>query len=400
MGRSAAQISSEELSQSAESVWAAEIRDYLLARLASKTRIDTLNVPQTSELKHAPVRRWWTFEGKQYVPLDGPMAQNWDVVVRKAWQLERTFNPRLRLSDRPDGVVDWGYTIARGPRQVHSEFVVRSSGIGLDEDEMAALRGWARWISNEWLEYGHNVGVEGHLDWRGFPLDEASFVTPDRLRRWAHTARRSRWPLLRGVVAESLRPVLEPEELDRIPLPSERDVLFELLCLIRIAKCVSPAPKELRWLNAETADNTIRLDGTTCFYQQSLDRDAVLSTREYAGSLASAVQTFDVSIPKRVDLAFDFDTTRCGFDGVIVEAKSGTQGYDKTIPQLRTYRAARSRRDGSRYIVWGIVEDPGACDATCELVAALMKDIPEGDDLWLFSSANAIPVVLTAVLTL
>jgi hypothetical protein len=109
------------------------------------------------------------------------------------------------------------------------------------------------------------------------------------------------------------------------------------------------------------------------------------------------VQAFDVSIPKRVDLAFDFDTTRCGFDGIIVEAKSGTQGYDKTIPQLRTYRAARSRRDVSRYLVWGIVENPGASDATFELVAALMKDIPEAGDLWLFSSADAIPVVLTVL---
>ena len=398
MGGSAVQVSSEKLSESAENLWAAEIRDYLLGRLSSKTRIDTLTIPQTSELKHAPIRRWWIFEGKQYAPLGGPIAQNWDAVVTKAWQLERTFNPRLRLSDRADGLVDWGYTLARGPRQVHSEFVVRSSGIGLDEDEMAALCGWVRWISNEWLEYRHNVGIEERLDWSGFPVDEAGCVTPDRLRRWGHTARRSRWPLLRGVVTESLRSVLEPDELDRIPLPSERETLFELLCLVRIAKCVSPAPRELRWLNAETTDNTIRLDGTTGCYQQSLDRDVVLGTNEYAGSLALAVRAFDVSIPRRVDLAFDFDTTRGGFDGLIVEAKSGSQGYDKTISQLRTYRAARSRRHGSRYLIWGIVEDPGGPDATREQVTNLVKEVSDTDDVWLFSSADAIPIVLSAAL--
>jgi hypothetical protein len=399
MGGSAAQVFIEKLSQSPEDLWAAEIRDYLLGRLSSKARIDTLEIPQKSELKHIPVRRWWIFEGKQYTPLGGPIAANWDAIIRKAWQLERTFNPRLRLSDRPDCVVDWGYTLARGPRQVQSEFVVRSSGIGLNEDESAALHGWVDWISNEWLEYSHNIGIEAPLDWYGFRVNEAASATPARLRRWAHTARRSRWPLLRAVVAESLRPVLEPEELDRIPLPSERETLFELLCLVRIAKCVSPAPRELRWLNAETTDNTIRLEGTTCCYQQSLDRDVVLATSEYAGSLGSAVRAFDVSIPRRIDLAFDFDTTWNGFDGLIVEAKSGSQGYDKTISQLRTYRAARSRRSGSRYLVWGIVEDPEGPDTTREHIATLLEHANRTDDLWLFSSAAVIPVVLRTVLT-
>ncbi len=398
MGGSPAQVSRENLSQSVENQWAAEIRDYLLARLSSKTRIETLKPPQTSELTHAPVRRWWIFEGKQYAPLGGPLTQNWDEVARKVRGLQRTFNPRLRFSDRPDGIVDWGYTFARGPRRLPPEFVVRSSGVGLGEDEMGALRGWARWISQEWLEYAHNVGLDQHIDWPGFTLDEPGYATPDQLRRWAHTAKRSRWPLLRDVVAESLRSILEPDELDRIPLPSERETLFELLCLVRIARYVSPAPNELRWLNAEMSDNTIRLDGTTCYYQQSLDRDAILATREYAGSLASAVRAFQVSTPRRVDLAFDFDAARGGFDGLIVEAKSGTQGYEMTIPQLRTYRAARSRRQGSRYLVWGIVEGAGTPEATPDQVAALQENLADTDDLWLFSSADAIPIVLSAVL--
>lgn len=397
MGGSLAQVSRESLSQPVENLWAAEIRDYLLGRLSSKNRVDALHAPQISELTHAPVRRWWIFEGKQYAPLGGPLASNWDAVVRQAWQLNRAFNPRLRLSDRADGVVDWGHTLALGPRRFQSEFVVRSTGIGLDENEMAALHGWARWISNEWVEYTRNVGQKQRLEWSGFPLDRDECITSDRLRRWAHTAKRSRWPLLRGVVAESLRPILEPEELDRIPLPSERETLFELLCLVRIAQCVSPAPRELRWLDAETADNTIRLEGATCYYQQSLNREAVLATHDYAGCLASAVRTFQVSTPQRVDLAFDFDFRQGGFDGLIVEAKSGGQHYDKTVSQLRTYRAARSRRPGSRYLVWGIVEKPNVSDTTSEQVRALMNEAYGTDDVWVFSSADAIPIVLSAI---
>jgi hypothetical protein len=223
---------------------------------------------------HIPVRRWWILEGKRYSTFDGPLAENWGWVIQSIWRLGETFNPRLRLSDRPDGVVDWGYTLARGPHQLRPEYVVRSSSIGLDEEEYAALRGWVRWIADEWDEYTHSVGIESHAEWRNFAMDVQGPFTLERLRRWAYTARRSRWPLLRGIVAESIRPVLEPEELDRTPLPSEEAKLFELLCLVRIARCVASPPRELRWISADIADNTIKLDGVRVYYQQSLDLDA------------------------------------------------------------------------------------------------------------------------------
>jgi hypothetical protein len=99
------------------------------------------------------------------------------------------------------------------------EYVICSSGIGLSEAEHAALVGWQLWIAAEWFEYGRVVKVDPY-DWGATPAEDPTEFTSEQMRRWAHVARRSRWPLLRDVVAESLRPVLEPEELDRIPLPS------------------------------------------------------------------------------------------------------------------------------------------------------------------------------------
>ena len=394
MERGAAYIPREGLSQPRADSWAREIRDYLLGRLSANLRTEPLRESQNTDMANPPVRRWWIFDGKRYVMFDGPLGQNWGRVVQSVWRLGETFNPRLRLSDRPDGVVDWGQTLARGPHQLRPEYVVRSSGIGLDEEEHAALRGWVRWIANEWDEYTRSVGIESRVEWRDFAIDVQGPFTVERLRRWAHTARRSRWPLLRGIVAESLRPVLEPEDLDRIPLPSDEAKLFELLCLVRVARCVAPPPSELRWLSMDIDDNRIKLDGVNVYYQQSLHREVVLAT--YEGSLASAVESFGVGIPRLVDLAFDFETKRAGFDGIIIEAKSGNQEYDKTVAQLRTYRAARPRGPCGRYLIWGVVETPGQVEATFEHLQRIFAAANKADDVWVFSSADAIPMVLSA----
>jgi hypothetical protein len=396
--RSTACIPSEKLSQPLEDSWAQEIRDYLLGRVSSKSRTEVLESAHKTELPTQPVRHWWIFEGKQYRVLDGTLAENWDFVVRNASRLSATFNPRLRLSDRPDGIVDWGQTLARGPHRLRQEYVVRSSGIGLDEEEQAALWGWMRWIAKEWYEYTHGVAIQSCPQWPDFAIDEQNPSTPEQLRRWAHVSRRSRWPLLHGVVAESLRPFLEPEELDRIPLPADRAKLFELLCLVRVARCVAPSPRKLRWLNADNDDNTIKLDGVRVFYQQSLHREVVLATGEYAGSLAHAVEFFGVGIPRFIDLAFDFETSRANFDGLIIEAKSGAQQYEHTVAQLRTYRLARFRRLGSRYLIWGIVEKPDRPDATFAEFHSMFAAADKTDDVWVFSSADAIPTVLSAIL--
>ena len=179
--------------------------------------------------------------------------------------------------------------------------------------------------------------------------------------------------------------MLEPEDLDRIPLPADAK-LFELLCLVRIARVLAPLPKELRWLDPDMTDNVLRLEGLRCFYQQSLARDEVLATPEYSGSLKAAITAFGVRIPRFIDLAFDFDVTRSSFDGIIVEAKSGSQQFGDTTSQLRF--AERPRRPRSRFIVWGIVERTDGPDATAELVRNVLAATGSSDDVWLFSSAE------------
>ena len=397
MERRASYVPRESVDGSRADGWAREICDYLLGRLSKQRRIELLPWPHAIELAHVPVRRWWTFEGKQYVTLGGPLAENWNWIVNSVRRLRGMFDPRLRLSDRPDGVVDWGQTLARGPQQFHQDYVVRSSAIGLNEEEDAALRGWVRWIDEEWTEYTCSAGMELKIPWRDFATDSQGHFTVEQLRRWAHIARRSRWPLLHGVVAETLRPVLEPDELDRIPLPAEEATLFELLCLVRIARFLSPAPQEIRWLGDYNAANTIDLEGTRIYYQQPLAEERVLATYEQDGALAAAAKRFALRTPKRVDLAIDFNQKMGGFDGLIVESKSGSQEYTDALAQLRTYRAARQRKPGARYLIWGIVEAP-AREATVQDVRDMLLEAQETDDVWVFSSADAIPVVMDSAL--
>lgn len=379
----------ESVGQDCANAWAQEIRDYLLGRIAKNRRVELLNDSQKTKLEHAPILRWWVFEGKRYPALDDTLAPGLGQVVQQAQRLIETFNPRLRLSDRPEGVVDWGQTLSRGFFQVRREYVVRSSSIGLDENERAALSGWIGWVKEQWAQYAEYLGRDCDIEWPAFA---AGMEPPFPLERWAHIAKRSRWPLLHGVVAESILPFLEPDELDRIPLPSKEPTLFELLCLVRVARCLAPLPRELRWLSKET-DNEIKLDGVRIWYQESLDREAVLNTYNEAG-LALAVEEFGVGTPKVVDLAFDFDPARSGFKGIIIEAKSGTQEYKHTVPQLRTYQAARPRAPGGRYIVWGIVKE--GADPIPSKLYDWFASADQNSDIWVFSSADAIPTVLAA----
>lgn len=384
------------MSASPLEVWEREIRDYLLGRVSAASQAVSLRGVRESELAIAPVRRWWTFEGKHYPSLGGTLAVNGQAAMGMARRLHATFNPRLRISDQAEGVVDWGLTLARGRTRGRTEYVVHSASVGLSDAEHATLLGWQAWISAEWTEYAYVVKLDP-VAWGAPPVLADEGFTPEQLRRWAHTARRSRWPLLHDVVAESLRPVLEPEELDRIPLPSDPAKLFELLCLVRIARRLAPLPRELRWLGSSGAGNVVPLLGVTCHHQQHLDRDGVLACTEYAGPLARAIDTFGVGIHQWVDLAFDFEAPRSGFGGIIVEAKSGAQRYEDAVAQLRTYRAARPRRAGTRFVIWAIAENPVQPATTADQVARALADARGADDVWVFSSAEDIDVVLAAI---
>jgi hypothetical protein len=377
--------------------WKSEILDFLLGRLTSGASSVELTAPHRHAFVSVPIRRWWIFEGKRYRYIDGPLVAAFDRIVSMARRLDATFNPRTTLRERPDGDVDWARTLARGPYHEWSDHVVRSSLLGLDDAERAALRGWVRWLDDEWHEYTRTIATDTVLDTQEFAAEVTGPFTVERLRRWAHVARRSRWPLMRDVVAETLRPVLEPDDLGALPLPSDIPSLFELLCLVRVARYFEPRPHDVRWLGSGEIGNSIQIGTLHCHYQQYLDQQDVLNTPDYAGALARAVAIFDVSVPRRMDIALDFSRPLNGFDGVLIEAKSGSQRYHDTVAQLRTYRQARRRSSQARYVVWGIVEQSELVDATPERLAGLLAITHLGEDLWLFSSADRIGDALAAL---
>ncbi|MEQ1507433.1 MAG: hypothetical protein ABMB14_34710, partial [Myxococcota bacterium] len=179
--------------------------------------------------------------------LDGPLGARWALALRIVERLLATHNPRLRLEDRPSLDVDWPRTLARGPRTV-PEYVCRGSGVGLTEDERHSLLGWCAWVGAEWDQFC--VAWKLPSDPFADRLTAIGGEQPreDRgLQRWAHVARRSRWPFLRNVVAETLRAVTEPAALATLPLPTAREDLLELWCLVRLARLVAGDAHEVRW---------------------------------------------------------------------------------------------------------------------------------------------------------
>jgi hypothetical protein len=374
--------------------WADEIRAYLLGRPSKSAVVHAVRQARLEGGMTDAIRRWWVLEGKHYAALGGALAPNFRRVRRMVEQLDATFNPRRRLAERPDGDIDWPMTLLRRGGGRDADYVVRGSVTGLDEVERAALAGWFSWIQSECARHAQALGLA--FDGVGPSTDLPAPVPPERLRKWALVTRRSRWPLLRGVVAESLRPYFEDEELDHLPLPSDPTKLFELLCLVRIARHFVPRPMAIRWLDAAGASNTARFDHLSCRYQEPLERERVLGTADYAGGLSEAVRAFGVRVPRFIDLVVDFDSPLGGFDGVIVEAKSGTQEYDATVAQLRTYRNARPRHAGTRYLLWGIVKEaagPEPANAVRQVI-----DAARGcEDVWVFSTADDVPKVLDAI---
>jgi hypothetical protein len=89
------------------------------------------------------------------------------------------------------------------------------------------------------------------------------------------------------VVAESLRVFLEPELLDQIPLPTRPDMVFELVCIVRVLRELDPQPGAIRWLDLEVGQNTVRTDRVTCHYQLTVPREDVIDSGLFTGPLKS-----------------------------------------------------------------------------------------------------------------
>lgn len=386
-----------------DAAYAKEIRDYLLGRVATRSRAADLGRRAREQDLLPRVFLWWLFEGQRYDALPGRLADAWPRLARELVRLRSTFNPRWKILSAPEGEVDWGRTLSRAPTAGMREYVCRGSQTGLDEDELAALEGWARWIRARWASYCKDLRPDRS------PAEADALLRPDSprkddasraaLSRWAHLAARSRWPLLRSVVAETLRIALEPQRLDRIPLPSDRAVLFELLCLVRILKAFDPEPPGIRWLVHER-DNQVGIPGLTAHLNLRVPQELVRRSGVYGPALVAAMERFEIrDVPYITDLVIRFDAPRAGFRGILVEVKSGKQDYRDTLYQLRLYHAALRQQHPGRWIVWGIAENPAGGDLRPEQLDGLRRGAtdPAGEDLWVFSNADGICPTLDTV---
>ena len=232
------------------------------------------------------------------------------------------------MEESPAAETDWVRTALRRPMDPVPRFVVRASSSGLTDLEREALIGWRRWTATLWRGYTNELGVPAGAPER-LPWDrdeESAPITLRQLHRWAHAARRSRWPLLREVVAETFRAAVEPESIDRLPLPSGRDALFELLCAVRILDALAGPSQQLRILGSHRVEgdelNGIRLPGLLCRYQGWLGSDR-LSDAELGVPCVNALERHGVVLPRRFDALVTFNKPRAGFHGILLEAKRG-----------------------------------------------------------------------------
>jgi hypothetical protein len=162
--------------------------------------------------------------------------------------------------------------------------------------------------------------------------------------------------------------------------------------MVRILRYFDAEPSFIRWIDASSG-NKVRLPGLTYRTQHSLSRNHVLSTYEFDHGLRKALEAAGMRAPTRVDGWLTFDEPRAGFDGILVEAKSGTQGPEAAVYQLKAYRAALQQQLAARLLVWGVTESAFERPASAGDRFAPSAD---GQDHWVFSSAGEIGDVLSS----
>jgi hypothetical protein len=142
------------------------------------------------------------------------------------------------------------------PTATSRRYICRASAAGLSTEEAGTLEGWRDWIGNRWRSYIKVVdaptGAPNAVPW---PIHDQNDLDDRCLRKWAFVAARSRWPLLRNVVAETLRPLFEPQLVNQLPLPADPATLFELVCVVRILKSLESPQEIVRWLDLEVGKN-------------------------------------------------------------------------------------------------------------------------------------------------
>jgi len=187
------------------------------------------------------------------------------------------------------------------------------------------------------------------------------------------------------------------ESIDRLPLPSGRESVFELLCVVRLLDALQGPSGQIRLLGDGENLAGIRLPGMTCFYQGWHGGER-LSDEEPGAPCVSALERHGVVLPRRLDALVRFDRPIAGFSGILLEAKSGAQSFADTVHQLEAYRAALREQLPGALVIWGVVEgggDRAKAFAPYETHLAATKR-EEGDDLWLFTSEEEIREAIVA----
>lgn len=378
-----------------------EIREYLVGRLVTKHYTDGLNRDVFAEIQK-PVLPWWIFEGNRYKGYSEPLYKCWDQINRQIDFLLSTYNPKWQGILLPEGEIDWVATAFKTVTSIVPEFVCRTSKIGLSEEEKTALFGWMKWISELWANYLYAL----NLDYKPAELFkvyiDSSYdlieVKSRNLIKWASTAKRSRWPLMRNVVAESMRCAFEPVYINKLPLPETRSEIFELLCMVRILKAINSKPAVISWVDTKAGNNECCIPGAVYHYQYSFKP---LHSSEFSYELSDAVEQQKVKIPKFADGYLKFDTRFNGFSGVLVEAKSGqNRETGETIYQLKSLLAAiRKEMNGERFLILGIVENSDKDNNLKEYTEFLSNKYAHSEnDVWCFLKADEIEAFIKTLL--
>jgi hypothetical protein len=149
----------------------------------------------------------------------------------------------------------------------------------------------------------------------------------------------------------------------------------------------------------EIGKNAIETESLKAFFQHPLDTDIALRGAVFRSGLGEAVARHNVSLPSRVDALVELRRPESGYTALLLEAKSGNQGYDAAVFQLMCYREALRERLPGPVIVWGIVENVVEADWASRAVEAVRahSEANPGRDLWLFSSADDIDEAFSAL---
>lgn len=370
------------------SEWLTEILSYLLGR--PSTSEGTYALPRALE----PVPdalTWWMFKGKRFEGLDQALGASWENITEEIKRLRQMFSPRLRVVDHAVEPVDWMKTYLRSGGNRPREFVVQSSGMGVSQLEWDSLCAWCAWITPVWSAHaqawgpstssGHAAFLEetGDMRLRGLPHMDGEFR-----KKWLRITMRSRWPLLRNIVAESLKCMEVDETIDRVPLPKTRSDVFELLGMVRLIRLFQPDPLDLGWL-AKNTGHTLSFPNGTFNCKTFWNRQAVIDHAYGEGGLPGAMRHYNLRVHCQPDLLCSFTADNGGFTAMIVEFKSMALKFSDALHQLRMYRAAAKAQGHGlgRLILWGIVENETSLSN--ERRAWLREQVKGSDDIWVFT---------------